>query len=540
MPRVPTLETESVRIRPLQIPLQSGSAVDVSGLARGLDVAGDALERSRLQLSQIRLSGAEAELVSRWNARLYEDEDAYFKLEGEDSVKSLDERMRELGEIQNDVMGTLTTGTEKRIFNDAMSGRHQQHRVKMSLRSFDERQAWDRATAIANVQAQLESASNDPSIENLKITKARIQEETATIARVDGAPPETQAQAAAVAVSGMYRVAIENSMITDLDHAQSLFDRFSDEIISADRKAITEDLKEHTIRQRSREESDRISAGGGSLESQLAAARRIKNTEVMDETVRRVTNRFNQNEAARSEINRDAYQALGQDLLAGTISVAGIQELQPDAWDILTQAQKEHMLAIEAAQHQVKTTNWGRWSELSLMPVNELAQVHPMDERLNLADTEFRNLVKMIEEARSGDIGFTLTSVQTPYQRLAVAAGGSKKLQTEKGQLLTRELTERLEAFEREKGAKATPDELDKMISRLIVDIEIPSRFSNIPIIGFFTPDRDRQIFQITISDVPGEDQTKITDYFQRTRGRLPTDNEIIDAYGLKLQNNGE
>ncbi len=538
MPRVPpapqTVVTESVGSAPIQAPLQRDRGVDVSGLAQGFDVAADAFEKANLQLSQIRLSEAETEVMARWNARLYEDDDAYYKLQGKESVEALDDRMKELAEIQNDVSSRLQTGREKRIFNTAMTGRHQQSRVKMSMRSFDERQQWDKTTSIANMQAQLESAANDSSVENLRVTKARIEEEAASIARIDGLPPEEQARAAGVAVSGMYRAAIETTMIADLDHAQSLFDRFGDEILADDRLAISKALKDRTITQRSREEADRIRANGGTLEDQLAAARRIKNTEVRDRTVTRITSSFNQDEAADAQQNRDLYNSLGSDVLDGS-STDAIRTSLPDAWASITQAQREHLISIEKAQGKTIVTDWGRWSDLTLMPVNELARIHPMDERLNLADSQYKDLLTLVKEARTGSPGFALTSIVSPYQRLVIAAGGANKLKKDKGQLLTRELTERLDAFEKNKGSKATPKEIDDIIDPLIVEVEIPGSVSRFPILRLLTPDPDVQVFQITITDVPTDDQNKITEYYQRTFGRVPSENEIIDAYGLKL-----
>ena len=163
----------------------------------------EAVERGNLQLSQIRISDGETEILNRWNARLNEDEDDYFKLGGEDAVEGLDSYLKENDDIAKDVMGRLKTGRERRILTNALALRRMNNRTKMSLHSFDARQQWDRTTALANRQAQFEAALNDPSPENLRLSRERVIDETDAISKIDHLPQEAAELSARVAVSGM-------------------------------------------------------------------------------------------------------------------------------------------------------------------------------------------------------------------------------------------------------------------------------------------------------------------------------------------------
>jgi len=549
MATVPTVSGRTVAPRPITSPLQRAPS-DAGGqaLAQGFIKAGDSLRRADAQISAITLSEADAAFIERSNKRLYLDDDAYFKRQGKDAVDGLGGATAELDEIRDQVAEEfLTSATENQIFAANANKRSQLAKVKMGAHSFDERQKWDRAVSVANMQQQLESAANDPSESNLELVAVRLAEEVKNVAKIDGAPPEAQQVAIDTALSAMYRAAIESALITDLNYAESLLDSFKDAIIATDETAIRAKLKEHTVRVRGAGIADDVIRDGGTLDQQLAAARKKagKNIEVRDDAVRRVTNRFNQDNANREAVNRDTYEALGNDVLNGT-SVDSIRNSVPDAWDILKQNQKEHLLKLEAERDNPNATNWARWSELSLMNPRELALIDPIDERLNLADTEFRNLVTMVDEARSGDPGFAFTSIQTPNAKMIAALGGAKKARKPKGQMAFAEFTERLEAFEQLKTGKATPTEINNIIADLMVEVELPATFSASPFnrLGNLTSGlfggRDRQVFQIQLQDVPERDQRGIESAYRRLKGRDPTENEIIDAFAKKLQNNAE
>jgi len=334
MPTVPTIETESVGIKPLRLPLQPSLAVDPSGLTRGLDVAADALERSQLQLSEIRISGAETAILNRWNARLVEDEDAYFKLGGKDAVESLDTFYQEIDDIVNEEMtNRLTTGTEKRLLRDALALRRMNNRSKMSIHSFKSLQQWDKETAFANRAAQYEAAANDPSPENLRLSRERVIDETNAMSKIDGFQPESKVaiQNAKTAVSTMYRVAVEALMPDQLARANSVFERYSKEMNFNDREAVNDRLRTFTVSQTSREHTEVISNMRDkdgtrlSLAEQLSVAdNTVKDVEILELTRQKLVIRDNQVTTAEGKQRSDDYQFLG----AGAISGAPVDQLR--------------------------------------------------------------------------------------------------------------------------------------------------------------------------------------------------------------------
>jgi len=269
---VPTVVTESIAPAPIRAPLQNvrGAGVDVSGLTQGIDQLEDARRRADLQLSQIRISGAETEILNRWNARLNEDDDAYYKLGGEDAVNGLDPRMSELDQIAAEVMGNLKNGTERRLLTDALAIRRMNNRTKMSLHSFDSRQQWDKDTALANRQAQLEAAVNDSSPENLRLTKERIIDETNAISKIDHLPPEAAALNAETAVSAMYTAAIESVIANERPFlALEMLDLYGAEIQAADETKLRERLDEVTLASESRDLASDAAEHSGDAEEQL-------------------------------------------------------------------------------------------------------------------------------------------------------------------------------------------------------------------------------------------------------------------------------
>ena len=579
MPRVPatpqTVVTESVQAAPIRAPLQSvqGAGVDVSGLARGIMSGAEAIERGNLQLSQIRLSEAETEVINRWNSRLHTDDDAYYKLQGKDSVEALDERMKELQQIQNDVSDRLKTGTEKRIFNNAMAGRHQQNRVKMATRSFDERQQWDKTTAIANIQAQLESASTDSSIENLKVTKARIEEEAASIARIDGLPPEEQARAAGVAVSGMYRAAIETTLITDLDHAQSLFDRFDSEILSDDRTAISKALKEQTIASKSRslaidarEHSDNAEEQLKFIERKLGKNPSARQTEIVERAKQKATTARLQIETTQGIARSENFNFLGERVIAatqgGARGIAIIESLQsafPERFEgeVLNTSQRSQLQNLANIGSPTETTPEGMMTYLKIMELaatepNLLAELDPADYLGSMASKEFDRVTKAINGAKGAGITSDTAALGSRQKTLNDNAEThgfdlSKKELSGAGLLIQRESIQRLDEFvaaqKRQPTEKEWLDIVDGLFIKVLLDdprppIDTESIFA-VPQAFFrsFGGVEKQFAFTLQIDDIPAIQRKVVSaDFRSKNNGRNPRPNEL-ETHFIALMN---
>jgi hypothetical protein len=532
MPKVPTRDAPIVQTEPLRAPLQGPSTVDVSGLTQGLNVAANAMFEANRQIEEIELSEANAELTRQVNNRLFNDTDAYFKLKAQAAVQEEIVRVDELTKIQQKISAGLPSGASRRLFDEAATAQFQQMRVKMGLHSYDERQNWDRSTSVANIQAQLELAANDPSLPTLRGVKVRIADETASIARINGMSKAQQDIKVAQSFSSMSRMAIEQAMIKDLSYARTLMD--NDEVggtlMSEDRRIVNEKFKDYNIREQSRLLAAEISSKySDSLSNQLAEAKKIADTEVMDETVRRLSNAFNAKKTAEAETNSATYNEFGNMVMDG-VPTDRIEDVYDEAWrNILTQSQREHLKSLEGAGTPV--TDWNQWSKLSLMPTEELAKIMPMDYRQDLADTEFKQLVTMVGKAKTGKV---VTNLVTPLRMFEIAIGGRDKLEDPKYQELMRKFDARIETL----GPDASVEDQQRELDHLMQETVIPNT-------GLFWRDSP-QLFEIIdpeqqftiddIEDIPYRDVTEITESLRNRLQREPTESEIIAMYVTYLR----
>ena len=169
MPRVPaapqTVVTESVAAAPIRAPLQPirGAGVNVGGLVEGIDTARIALERGQLQVDQIQIQEADAALEVAWNDLLYTGKDAYYEKRGKIAFDSQEDTNKGLTDIASELSSGLTSGRQRRVFNNSVAKRLQKHLVNVGRHAFTQRQVWDADSASAGITSWLESATLDPS-----------------------------------------------------------------------------------------------------------------------------------------------------------------------------------------------------------------------------------------------------------------------------------------------------------------------------------------------------------------------------------------
>lgn len=149
----------------------------------------------------------------------------------------------------------------------------------------------------------------------------------------------------------------------------------------------------------------------------------------------------------------------------------------------------------------------------------------------HLSDQDFQELAKMQAAARKGDPEKELSHVRGVNELVndtlnkldidPTPKPGSKD--ATKAADFRRIIQDQLTAFEKQKGHKATPEEVQKIIDQQVrVVVEG----------GWFSKDKRR--YQMTVDDVPKADQTKIRDALTRS-GQPVTDQAVIDLYVRKL-----
>lgn len=575
MPRVPaapqTVVTESVESAPIRTPLQSirGAGVDTSGLARGIMSGAEAIERGNLQLSQIRISEAETEILNRWNARLNEDDDAYFKKGGQDAVESLDPYMKELDEIASEVMGRLKTGTERRLLTEALTLRRMNNRTKMSLRSFDARQEWDKDTALANRLAQFEAAANDPSPENLKLTRVRVVDETNAISKIDHLPKEAADRNAEVAVSQMYTAAIEAVIAAEQPFlALEMLNRYgskgSDEILNDDETKLKLRLNEITVAAESRnlaidarEHSDNAEQQLKFIERKYGKNPNARQTEIIERASQKASTTRNQIETAQGIARSENFNFLGERVIAatqqGNSGIAIIEALQtafPERFEgeVLTTAQRSALQNLANVGQPTETTSEGMMTYLKIMELaatnpSVLSDLDPADYLGSMASKEHDKVTKAINEAKGAGITSETAALGSRQKVLNDNAEKhgfdlSKSELSGAGLLIQRESIERLDEFvavqKRQPTEKEWLDIVDGLFIKVLLDdprppIDTTSIFAVPSALfrGFGEPE-EGFAFNLQIADIPElQRRVVVADFKAKNNGRKPLPNEL-------------
>ncbi len=564
MPTVPQVTQASVPLRPSRArpPFQGPLLADVRPVGEGLVRAGEALRVADLQISEITLSEADAEFTRRINQRLFVDEDAYFKLTGKDAVMARQEAIEALDKIRDEVSAELlTSGRERSIFTLAANKRAELAKLKIVSHSFKERQRWDRSTSVANMQEQLESATNDPSFENLEHIVIRIAEEAANIAKIDGVDPRV---GVAIAVSGMYTAAIESAIANDdLEHANNIMSRFAeDDILSADEIALRTKLKEGKLIAASNKlTEDAMRAHPDSPVEQLEFVEKFGGENDTDREIRRrakakTTTAESQRNTAENAQRSDDYNFLGERVItarrsgaAGLVIVEQLQALFPERFELLSTGQRATLESLAGVGSPTVTTKEGWMSYLKIMELattdpSVLAELEPADFLGQMAPKQFDRVEKAINEVKGAGITSSteqLGSRQKTLNDIAVKHGFDLT-ETElslTGLLIQTEAMERLDEFiatqTRPPSEKEWLDIIDTMFLKVLLeDRRAPVRPSQ-PFSFFAAPralfrsfgDPDEQFaFRLQLTDMTERQRAIVHADFNRINRRDPLPNE--------------
>lgn len=151
-----------------------------------------------------------------------------------------------------------------------------------------------------------------------------------------------------------------------------------------------------------------------------------------------------------------------------------------------------------------------------------------------LSNNDFQELAKMQGAVRKGDPDKELShvgSVNQMVDRTLTTLGidptpkpsTSPTSDAGRSAAFRRAVQDDLTAFEKQKGSKATPEEMQKIIDRLTREVAGTG--------GWLS--KSKRVFEMKIGDVPKEERAKIEDALKRN-GKPITDQAIIDLYSRK------
>ena len=184
------------------------------------------------------------------------------------------------------------------------------------------------------------------------------------------------------------------------------------------------------------------------------------------------------------------------------------------------------------------TTNWQTYTDLrqALLDPNPdvsgpASKLNPMQFRPVMADDEFKEITKLQEAVRTGDPNKHLSRVQTVTGMVNDTIRSVLDMKTapppgsdaaERVALFHRAVDVQVGEFERQKGKKATNEEIQKIIDGLVIKVGGTD--------GWLGVGRYKRAYEIKITDVPKADQDAIRGLLTKN-GQPATDAAIIAIY---------
>ena len=299
------------------------------------------------------------------------------------------------------------------------------------------------------------------------------------------------------------------------------------------RSAQTEN-KERRIRTESKQQSESILAGGGSLESMRAKARKIEDAEVSDATILRLEGRFADREADRERYERQARREMWD-----IIDKTGDLDAVPTS--LLARVDPEDRVrAKDYLQKDGKvTTNVGVWYGLTQMAGDDpigFAEVDLLRYRNAIDEEDLQQLAKqqeaIRENVRAGD------AIQTDNQ---IVLGALRELKVKTAGSIPQDDAERAAEFRyafqkavndqfRVTGKQPSVEDKEKIRDALMVEVVSgTSWWGGTKKSRLFEADEVREVV------IPKEERKKIIAALQK-RGVEATEDRIQYLY---LRNKG-
>lgn len=371
----------------------------LQGMAQGMgDIARAADEIAQRQEAAAMLEADSA--LQQWeNENLHHPEKGYFTATGKQALGGTKQYAEDFDRVASE-LATKMPARKRQDFEALVQSRRDRLLVGMSRHEANQRKVYFEATEKQAVAGAVQGAINnytDPEAvaENLNRGELYIRQNLA------GDPPAVVQARVEKMKSDAYLGMIDRMAVQDPMRAQKFYAKVKEEIQGVDHAKVERALDGHVTKARAQGEADSIIAAGGTLESQLEKARKIKDADVRDDVVARVKTRFNERETIRRiherEMSETAWNA------AMTEPAFSFEDIPAN----LPVDDKKALMAYiqKKASGEAVRTDWEVHSQVREMMLENpqaFAGVNLYQFRNRLADSEFEAFLKAQDDLRKG------------------------------------------------------------------------------------------------------------------------------------------
>jgi hypothetical protein len=497
-------------------------------LAQGAGIVGNAYLQAQQRIAKTTAEDKLTKYEREVNDFKYGTPDSYFNKSGKDAVDAAEPTMEELEKIKERYADEIDDPQAREMFERAATVMTTRDREDIQRYKTTQFKAWESATNQARIENSIEAGVrhwNDPQ----RLGEALAVGRNAVIAQNQGQSAETINEAVQTYSSMFYRGVAEAAISTSAKDGAEVLEEFENYLEPQDLTAMREKLnRKAEIEENQVMAMEAVYRGTRVVEQYwdddnarqviIDEVNTIENAELRDKTMAEAMNNLNMRLTARDEQRAATFSNVQKVKMAGG-TVEQFIAAAPDQWGMLTGDQQAEL----RKEGQVKT-DLRVWTDLSMLPQNELAQINPVDYIGVLDSGDYQKLVSNVASAK----GIGTENDRVGWTRDAQVSQVMKgiygdKVDSEQAQSFYSLVNSEWNFRRRQKGSELTSQEFDDMLNGLAVDAatQLPDSFLGI---------RFDNAENLGVEDIPAKDLSDITSFLHE-QGLPATTATITEVY---------
>lgn len=537
MPRVAQYQPDQVLTDVVSQPRASagaGNAVFQSNIqaAQGLADVGKAVAGMKDRIDTTSAEEALVQFERDKNALFFNPENGYFNSQGRDAFDGADSANQALEDLKKKYGESLNSNS-KSMFDRAADAHITKGRADIGRHASRGFQAWENATAKAQVENTIENASlywNQP--DQLRVQNALGRQAVIDTAEREGIGAEATAERLQTFDSSFAKAAIDAATASSAAAGQEALDEHGDKLEGPDKVKMEKSIAAKAKAEKTQADAQQAIVVGTRLvdtfddrESIREQVNTIEDPELRKKTMTEAMRQFNLKKQAEDEAQSEAFERAESHIVEGG-SAETFKAEDPEGWDRLSAKQKR---SIESGKAVI--TDWNVYSELMTMPREQLAKVNPVEHFDKLAPAERSKLIAAVKSANGTgssrdsidhQVGRTRTSQTTAAIEQVL---GKKSKWTEddrvKANAFYSLLDEEVAFRESQQEGSLTSEQFTQVLSDLTRKVTIERTFAGIDILA---PDVEQDV-----TDIPPEN-LRVLSKFLRDNGIPVTADNLAKA----------
>lgn len=515
MPKVAQYSDQQVLTQVTRQPradASAGSAVFRSNIQAAQGLA--SVAQAGVQIKQrVDTTSAEEALVAferDKNNLFFNPENGYFNTQGKNAYDNANAANDALNKLKKQYGESLNQNS-KLMFDKSADLHITRSQADIARHSAKGLQAWEVATIRSQVENTVENASlywNQP--DKLAVQNALGRQAVIDAAELEGIGAEATNERLQTYDSSFAKTAITSAISSSAEEGAAMMEKHGARLEGPDKVKLEKDVAAKAKAEKIQSDSQQAIVAGTKLvdtydsrEEVREQVNTIEDPELRKKTMTEAMRQFNLKKQGESEAQAESFESAESHIIEGG-SAETFQATDPEGWERLSTKQKK---SIDSGKAII--TDWNKFSDLMMLPKEELSKVNPTEHFQDLAPGERSKLISAVKSA--GGTGSSKDKIDHQVGRTRSAQttaaveqimGKKSKWNDEKRNkansfydLLDGEVQHR----EEQKGSSLSSAEFTDVLSDLTREVTIErSAFG----IDFLAPDVEQNVTEIPPENV--------------------------------------